>query len=255
MEVTLLIPTLNEIECMKEIMPRIKRDWVDQILIVDGGSTDGTIEYARKSGYFVLEPKVRGLTNQLFESFRVVKGDIVVFLGAREAEYEEVVLFDLQPVIFDVRQLESLAFFAARKEVKVGVHLKVDTGMGRLGVMPAELEQYAAVVRKEKGLFFAGLMSHFPSADSAEFSSTQEQNKLFGKLSAQIAGSDQTFPVHIANSAAAMRSPDLHWDMVRPGLSLYGCYPSEECLDLVDLKHCHFLLPQILQQQLDQLKH
>lgn len=176
-----------------------------------------------------------------------VRGDLVVFLGVREAEYEEVVHFDLQPVIFDVRHLESLASFAARKEVKVGVHLKVDTGMGRLGIMPAELEQYAAIIRKEKGLFFAGLMSHFPCSDSAEFTSTRKQNELFGKLSAQIAGSDQTFPVHIANSAAVMRSPDLHWDMVRPGLSLYGCYPSEECLDLVDLKPVMFFKTEIVQ--------
>lgn len=176
-----------------------------------------------------------------------VSGDLVVFLGVREAEYEEVVHFDLQPVIFDVRQLEELASFAARKEVQVGVHLKVDTGMGRLGIMPEELERYATIIRQEKSLFLAGLMSHFPCSDSAEFTSTEEQNKLFGKLSTQIAGLAQSFSVHIANSAAVIRSPQMHWDMVRPGLSLYGCYPSEECRDLVDLKSVMSFKTEIIQ--------
>ena len=53
MKITLLIPTLNEIEGMKAIMPRIKKEWIDQILIVDGGSIDGTVEYAKKNGYFI----------------------------------------------------------------------------------------------------------------------------------------------------------------------------------------------------------
>jgi len=53
MKITLLIPTLNEIDGMKIIMPRIRREWYDQMIILDGGSADGTIEYARESGYFV----------------------------------------------------------------------------------------------------------------------------------------------------------------------------------------------------------
>ena len=53
MKITLFIPTLNEISGVKEIMPRIKNEWVDQIIIVDGGSTDGTQEWARKNGYQV----------------------------------------------------------------------------------------------------------------------------------------------------------------------------------------------------------
>ena len=81
MKVTLVVPTLNEIECMKEIMPRVRPEWVDQILIVDGGSTDGTIEYARESGYCVLEPTVKGLTNQLFESFKAVQGDTIILFS------------------------------------------------------------------------------------------------------------------------------------------------------------------------------
>ena len=51
MKVTLLIPTLNEIQGMKEIMPRIKKEWVDQIIIIDGDSTDGTLEYAKENNW------------------------------------------------------------------------------------------------------------------------------------------------------------------------------------------------------------
>jgi glycosyltransferase involved in cell wall biosynthesis len=77
-KVTLLIPTLNEIDGMKEIMPRINRDWVDQIIIVDGGSVDGTIEYANVNGYFLLEQKTKGLFNAYREALDVAIGDVII---------------------------------------------------------------------------------------------------------------------------------------------------------------------------------
>lgn len=78
MKVTLLIPTLNEIDGMREIMPRIKKEWVDQIIIVDGGSVDGTIEYAREHGYFILLQKAKGLFNAYREALDFATGDIVI---------------------------------------------------------------------------------------------------------------------------------------------------------------------------------
>lgn len=78
MKTTLLIPTLNEIDGMRAVMPKIDRSWVDQILVVDGGSVDGTIEYARKEGYFVFEQKTKGLFNAYKEAMPVIEGDIVV---------------------------------------------------------------------------------------------------------------------------------------------------------------------------------
>ncbi|MCX5680916.1 MAG: glycosyltransferase family 2 protein, partial [Candidatus Omnitrophica bacterium] len=60
MKVTLFIPTLNEAEGMKAIMPRIKKEWYDQILIVDGQSTDGTIEYVKQQGYQLVIQKKKG---------------------------------------------------------------------------------------------------------------------------------------------------------------------------------------------------
>jgi len=78
MKTTLLVFTLNEIEGMKQIMPRIKREWVDEIIVVDGGSTDGTVEYAVKNGYTVYIQKKKGLRYAYIEVMRYVKGDIVI---------------------------------------------------------------------------------------------------------------------------------------------------------------------------------
>ena len=78
MKTTLLVPTLNEVEGMKAIMPHVKKKWVDEILVVDGGSTDGTVEYARSKGYRVILQKSKGITNAYREALAVAKGDCIV---------------------------------------------------------------------------------------------------------------------------------------------------------------------------------
>ena len=78
MKVTLVIPTWNEIDGMREIMPKIDRDWVDQIIITDGGSTDGTIEYAREHGYQIHIQKQKGFRFCYFEILDMIEGDIVL---------------------------------------------------------------------------------------------------------------------------------------------------------------------------------
>lgn len=78
MKVALIVPTLNELGGMKIIMPRIKKEWYDQIIILDGGSTDGTIEYARENGYFVYIQKGRGLRQGLREIYDIIDADIMI---------------------------------------------------------------------------------------------------------------------------------------------------------------------------------
>jgi glycosyltransferase involved in cell wall biosynthesis len=78
MKITLLIPTLNEIVGMKAIMPNVRRDWVDQIMILDGGSTDGTVEWAREQGYDVYVQKERGLREGYIEVMPLCVGDVVI---------------------------------------------------------------------------------------------------------------------------------------------------------------------------------
>jgi len=78
MKVTLLIPTLNEISGMKEIMPRIKPEWYDQLMVVDGGSTDGTIQYCEENGFKVYPQKRNGIRYAYIDVIDQVEGDIVI---------------------------------------------------------------------------------------------------------------------------------------------------------------------------------
>ena len=78
MKVTLIAPTLNEIEGMKEIIPRVRREWVHQLIIVDGGSTDGTVEYAKAHGYPVITQKRRGMRQAYMQALAHVNSDIVI---------------------------------------------------------------------------------------------------------------------------------------------------------------------------------
>lgn len=78
MKITLLVLALNEVEGMKQIMPRIKKEWCDQIIILDGGSTDGTIEYAKEQGYFVYVQKKQGIRHAYCEVQPYIEGDILI---------------------------------------------------------------------------------------------------------------------------------------------------------------------------------
>lgn len=78
MKVTLVLATFNEIDGMRAIMPRIKREWYDQLIIIDGGSTDGTQEYAKENGYFLKVQEGKGIRTALDQAFSLVEGDVLI---------------------------------------------------------------------------------------------------------------------------------------------------------------------------------
>lgn len=81
MKVSLIIFTFNEIDGMRAIMPRIRKEWYDELIAVDGGSTDGTIEYARERGYFIFIQNEKGVGAAFIEAIEKVTGDIVIVLS------------------------------------------------------------------------------------------------------------------------------------------------------------------------------
>lgn len=78
MKTTLIVATWNEVEGIRKVMPLVKREWVDQIIVMDGGSTDGTIEEATKAGYQVYVQKKKGFRNAYTEVLPLVTGDVVI---------------------------------------------------------------------------------------------------------------------------------------------------------------------------------
>ena len=76
--VTLFIPVMNEIDGLKAIMPRIKREWVDEILIIDGKSTDGSQEYLKENGYSYVIQKNKGVRAAFWEGFELAKGEVII---------------------------------------------------------------------------------------------------------------------------------------------------------------------------------
>lgn len=169
-----------------------------------------------------------------------VPGEIVVFLGSRHCQ--EILDYRLTPVVFDLENIRAFSECAALRGTQIGVHLKIDSGMGRLGVMPAEAPALVKAIADLPGVFLAGIMSHFPMSDHADAAATLAQNKKFGQISQQLLALGGSGPaaggmLHIANSAAALRFAATYFNVVRPGIALYGCYPSlaGDCRDAVDL--------------------
>ena len=156
-----------------------------------------------------------------------LQGEIVILLGGSPETYDAIINHKLTPVVYDVDSITGLSHVAAKQNTEVRVHLKVDVGMGRLGILPAEVESYVSLIKRLPGMKLSGLLSHFPVADEiGAVKKTQEQllhfRNILDTLKTKEAGS---VAAHIANSAALIYFPDTRLDMIRPGISLYGYFP------------------------------
>jgi alanine racemase len=153
-----------------------------------------------------------------------ISGDIFVLLGFVAEQAEQFLLHDLTPVVFLHQDIEALSQAAVKHGQEIGVHLKIDCGMGRLGLLPAEVPAFRERIESLPGIFLAGIMAHLPEADQPQAASTPQIFSCFRQTIDRL-GPDFTGIRHIANSGAIMYFHDMHCDMVRAGISLYGCYP------------------------------
>ena len=155
---------------------------------------------------------------------------------------KQIIEFDLIPTVYSFATAEILSANARSIGKTIGVHVKVDSGMGRLGLLPDTLvsrnkskDMKNGAVReiesisKLAGLHIDGIFTHFATADSADTSYAKKQLEIFLDFIDQVRGSGlEPFLIHAANSAALLQLPESHLDMVRPGIATYGLWPSEE---------------------------
>lgn len=153
---------------------------------------------------------------------------ILVLNGINGGAHEEIIRVGLTPVLYELR--EARAFEAVSGGRPVDVHLKVDTGMGRLGVPLRELTPFLRELRRFPSIRIAGLMTHLSTADEdPEY--VAEQLAAFHRAEGLVRRfGHEPSVLHAANSAAVFRHPETHFDWVRPGLALYG-YAGAEAID------------------------
>jgi len=153
-----------------------------------------------------------------------IQGQIFVLLGFQVSQEQLFFDYDLTPVIFDYQAIELLSQAAVRNGKEITVHLKVDCGMGRLGINPSELPDFLAHLERSPGISLAGIMSHFPMADDPTSRQTLEMFQKYKQVCGQ-ATHRSLILCHIANSGGVLYYPETCCDMVRLGISLYGYYP------------------------------
>lgn len=159
-----------------------------------------------------------------------LRGMLLVLGGVQDAdEAARALSLDSEPVISRVEPLEWLDAAAARAGRDCRVHLELDTGMGRLGATPGELDALLAGAARAERVRIAGVMSHLACADDAASPETARQRALFAELVARVRASGVTPQwVHIDNSAGIVRGGAPGCNAVRPGIALYGVDPTLE---------------------------
>ena len=153
----------------------------------------------------------------------------ILVLGFTPAwQAHELVLNGLTATVFDLDVARALDRAAGRLDSQVRVHVKVDTGMGRLGLLPDDVVPFALGLRSLSHLMLEGIFTHFSVADS-DSGYTRWQADRFRAILDDLALEGIEFPlVHAANSAAILSLPESHFGMVRLGIAMYGLDPSPQ---------------------------
>lgn len=188
-----------------------------------------------------------------------LRGEILVLGGVTPDQASDVVALDLSAAIFHQAHAAALDAAAARAGRVVPIHVKIDTGMGRLGFPVETAAQAVARVAQCPGLRLDGLMTHFADADLADPAYAREQLARFDAVADAVARAGMKVPIrHAANSAALIKGPRALgtasggrpgdgplYEAVRPGIMLYGCRPGP-AMDGVALKPVLSLTTKIL---------
>jgi alanine racemase len=140
-------------------------------------------------------------------------------------EAEDLVRHDLATIVCTLPLAQTLAKEAGKQNKTVSVHIKVDTGMNRLGVSPESFPGLLDQIRNLPNLKIEGVSTHFASADDEDLSITQAQLKKF-QAALSCLNEDDIPLIHSSNTSGLFKFSESHFDMVRPGLILYGALPS-----------------------------
>lgn len=162
---------------------------------------------------------------------------ILVFGGFFENQIKACLEHDLELTLFDFERAGALSKQAQASGNSAKVHIKVDTGMTRVGVHWQESLDFICRVSELRCVKIVGIYTHFASADAKDKSFAKTQLQRFQKVLTELEMRNIQIPLkHTANSGAILDLPESYFDMVRPGVSIYGYYPSFEATESINLQ-------------------
>lgn len=154
----------------------------------------------------------------------------ILVLGYSPAEkFSEAIAEDISLTFWNLEQLAIMEKIAEKVGKQVKVHLKVDSGMSRLGIQPEDVLGLVEKIIDFPEVLFEGVFTHFARADESDRSSTTGQELIFKEVLNSLVAAGACPPiVHAANSAAALSQPTAYFNLVRPGIAIYGLEPSRD---------------------------
>jgi len=167
-----------------------------------------------------------------------ISAPILIFGSLQPGEERKIAQYDLTQTVFTIEAVKALDRAASRYGKTIKVHIKVDTGMGRIGAKPETAVEIAREILACKGLVLEGVYSHFATADKNDNKGYASfQLSEFKRTLRLLEESGIFVPLkHIANSAAILNYPGSYFDMVRPGIILYGLPPSPDTPEFSQFK-------------------
>jgi len=156
-----------------------------------------------------------------------IRAPILVLGAVAAAEAEDAVGADLEASVFDAVTIDAFDAAGLSAAKRARLHLKIDTGMSRVGCRPEEAAALAARIASSRGAELFGVYTHFANADEADLSFAREQLARFSIALSAVEAAGVSVPLrHAANSAATLWLPEARLDMVRAGIALYGLSPA-----------------------------
>ncbi len=166
-----------------------------------------------------------------------ITAPILVMGYTLPAASERVARWDLTLTVNSQSQAEALSAAAMDAGKSLPVHVKVDTGMGRYGLLPDEVLDFVRFLAGLPGLVLEGLYTHYAVADLADKTFTRQQFHIYSEVVQQLEAAGFDFPLkHVSNSATTFDLPEMALDMLRCGIALYGLRPSNEVEPAIPLR-------------------
>lgn len=166
-----------------------------------------------------------------------IDAPILLFAPIQPENAEDAITADLDMTTADPSLVKAISAAASKLGKIARIHIKIDTGMGRLGMSPSEVSSFFSAISESTNVKVAGVYTHFATAADRDLKPTLEQNRRFKEVLQLLNQSNVDYGLaHAANSAAILRMADARYDMVRPGTILYGQYPSQHAPHSLDLK-------------------